>query len=247
MTHYAKHALFAKKATNNAMRIEKNFGICIKDVNQFKECLIHPSAGGTQFQRLEFLGDRVLSLIISTMLFNNYPVENEGFLTKRLSNLVNRHGLLQVGHSMNLESYLVFDAQNMDKKRIVSDAVEAVIGALMLDQGIDQTTDIVHRLWRPMINETNSPIVDPKSALQEHVQSKGWPLPVYTLVKRQGKSHEPTFTVNVTIARTVPDRLDHTNSSCTVGVFSGTEASKKKAEQKAAEKALAFMQSSPAQ
>lgn len=220
----------ADRCAHHAVKkIEKLFNITIHDTDLVAQSLVHPSVGGQSFQRLEFLGDRALGLIISAWIFERHPEDSEGLLTKRLSNLVNRQSLLEIAYRIQLEKYLSFDAQSMDKERIISDGLESLLGALFIDQGIENVSNIVRDLWSTIINKYIQPTIDPKSSLQESLQSINRPLPTYQLLEQSGKSHHPYFKMSVSIS--LPEKK----------VFFGEGYSKKKAEQNAAESALNFI------
>ena len=213
-------------------KIEDLFDIRINNTKLVSESLVHPSVGGKSFQRLEFLGDRTLGLVMSLWLFGKYPEDSEGPLTKRLSNMVNRHSLLEIAQNIDLEQWIVFDSRSPDKERIVSDALESLIGALFIDQDMEIISRIIRTLWSPLIKKYTQPSVDPKSSLQENLQSQGFSLPTYTLLEQSGKSHDPSFKVLVEIDS--PQKKS----------FEGEGSSKKGAEQDAAKKALASLEKS---
>jgi len=149
--------------------------------------------------------------------------------------MVNRQSLLEVAKKIELEHCLSFDAQSMDKERILSDSLESLIGALFIDQGINIVSDIIKNLWSEMIKKYTRPTVDPKSFLQEYLQSKNMPLPSYSLLEQSGKSHNPCFKITVHVD--LPEKK----------IFLGQGPSKKKAEQSAAAQALAFIETSSTQ
>ncbi len=156
-------------------------------------------------ERLEFVGDRVLALAISTLLYaqpNNMP---EGVLAKRLNGLVCRETCAQVGSNIDLGAWLLMSESEHHsggrrKAGILSDACEAVIGAVFLDGGFNAAYRVVQTLWAPFIDEQNNttqPIIDAKSRVQELTQKSGWPLPVYSIAQRSGPDHAPVFTIQL--------------------------------------------------
>ncbi len=156
-------------------------------------------------QRLEFLGDRVLGLVVAEMLFGAFPEEDEGALAKRLASLVRQEGLCRVAQVIGLGRYLVLsrgeeDSGGRDNPATLADACEAVIGALYLDAGLDPARAFIERYWKPMMSADAQPPQDAKTALQEWAQAAGLPLPAYEVVKSEGPPHDPVFQVAVRVA-----------------------------------------------
>lgn len=170
------------------------------------EALTHPStaAGGAPrgYERFEFLGDRVLGLIVADLLFEAFPGENEGALAKRHAHLVRRETLAAVARQLGLGRYLVLakgerDAGGAERPANLADALEAVIGALYRDGGIEAAARFVRREWTPLARGVGGPPKDAKTALQEFTQSRYGTLPVYRVVARVGPAHAPRFAVEV--------------------------------------------------
>jgi ribonuclease-3 len=192
-------------------------GYQFADPGFLRTAITHPSAltrsGGRRGprqvsdadnQRLEFLGDRILGLVIAEMLFRTFPSENEGALAKRLAALVRQEGLARVARSIDLGKYLILsrgeaESGGRDNPASLADACEAVIGAIYLDGGLDPARDFIMRMWSPMMNRDAKPPQDPKTALQEWAQADGLPLPVYDVIESSGPPHDPTFTVQVRV------------------------------------------------
>lgn len=156
------------------------------------------------YERLEFLGDRVLGLIVAQMLFTNFPNEAEGDLARRHSDLVRAETLAVVAEKLDLGAYFIFpkhEEPSVDRhsKTLLSDVCEAVIAALFLDGGLDTAAAFVRRYWEPLMKEFKAPPVDAKTRLQEWAQGRGLPLPVYSVVHMSGPDHEPTFVIRVQI------------------------------------------------
>ena len=157
----------------------------------------------TNYERLEFLGDRILSLIISEYLFLKYPIEDEGALSKRLSNLVSKKTLLEVANEINIKEMLKMDyseKKNLKLKKnisILSDVCEALIGAIYLDSDLKNTKNFVFKYWEKKISKNISPPQDPKSLLQEVAQKNGLDLPKYIVKKKEGPPHSPSFEIEV--------------------------------------------------
>lgn len=197
--------------------------------------LTHPSAvrdgSAASYERLEFLGDRVFGLVVADMLMRGFPDENEGDLARRLALLVSRDSLAVVARMLDLGRFLRMtsgetNAGTRDSASVLADSLEAVFGALYRDGGLDAAAPVIERLWTPLIAATPEPPVDSKSALQELVQSRGWPLPVYRTVAESGPPHRPVFTVEVEVRNMAP--------------ATGSGGSKRIAEQAAALEMLAL-------
>lgn len=156
------------------------------------------------YQRHEFLGDRVLALVVAEMLFSAYPREEEGDLARRLNQLVRRETCAEVAIDLDLGSVLrlgVGERQSGGrcKEAILGDVAEAVIAAIYLDGGFDAAKDFVLRNWKPRMESLTGSLRDPKTLLQEWAQGRGQGLPAYAIVDRSGPDHAPMFRVTVTI------------------------------------------------
>jgi ribonuclease-3 len=178
-------------------------------------------------ERLEFLGDRVLGLAVVQLLLESFPDESEGQLAQRFSVLASAKTLHLVAIEIDLAPHIKMGA-NMDMAdAIVSDACEALIGAVYLDAGFESARSVVLRHWQSLMDAAISPPKDAKTALQEWAQERGLPLPKYDLVDRSGPDHAPQFTMAVAIEGHEPS--------------SGGGSSKRAAAQKAAEAMLAIL------
>ncbi|HVZ00132.1 MAG TPA: ribonuclease III [Dongiaceae bacterium] len=160
-------------------------------------------------QRLEFLGDRVLGIVIAEMLFHAFPEEDEGALARRLAALVKQDSLDAIAREIGLGLYLVLsrgeeEGGGRDNPATLADACEAVIGALYLDGGLEIARAFVERYWRPKMAAEAKPPQDAKTALQEWAQAAGLALPRYTVVKSEGPPHDPVFEVAVSVAGQEP-------------------------------------------
>ena len=156
------------------------------------------------YERLEFLGDRVLGLVIADLLWRRFEAEPEGHLTQRLTHLVRRDSLARVGAAIGLGRHLLLSpaeaaAGAARNPGILADVVEAVIAAIYLDGGFAAAFAFVERFWQPLIDEMDAPPRDPKTRLQEWVQARGLPLPVYDLTSTSGPDHALRFTVAVRV------------------------------------------------
>ena len=171
------------------------------------ESVTHASVAeaGISYERLEFLGDRVLGLAIADMLVHTFPAEAEGDLARRFTALVRAETCSRVAESIDLGRFLRLApggaaANGREHAGILADAVEAVIAALYLDGGLTAAERFVEAHWRPLLRSMAGPPEDPKTALQEWAQGRGLPLPHYAVIDRQGPDHAPRFTVEVRVA-----------------------------------------------
>lgn len=163
------------------------------------------------YERLEFLGDRVVALILAEHLLDRFPHEREGSIAKRHVSLVRRETLAEVAHRIGLGRHLIVsrgedEAGARGSDTILSDAMEAVIGALYLDGGLESARSFILRHWNPVLELDRRPPQDPKTALQEWAQGRRLPLPVYDTVAQTGPAHAPEFTVEVRVEGQTPHR-----------------------------------------
>jgi ribonuclease-3 len=187
-----------------------------------EEALTHPSAlmlgrrpgrqsqpGRRGYQRLEFLGDRVLGLVVADLLWHRFENEPEGLLTRRIAQLVSRETLAEIANTLGLGPHLVLSpaeaaAEAAANPGILADAMEALIAAIYLDGGLSAAAGFVRRWWEPLIAGMGRPPRDPKTALQEWAQGRGLALPTYALVATGGPDHALRFTVTATVAGAEP-------------------------------------------
>ena len=182
------------------------------------EALTHPSALASEhgrsrrrrksslrdYERLEFLGDRVLGLIIADLLWRRFEDEPEGHLTRRHTHLVRREALARVANTIGLGTHLVLSraeaaAGAAGNPGILADVCEALIAAIFLDGGLEAASAFVRRYWEPLVDEMEGPPRDPKTELQEWAQARGLALPAYELIETSGPDHAPLFTVAVSV------------------------------------------------
>jgi ribonuclease-3 len=169
----------------------------------------HGKASGA-YERLEFLGDRVLGLVVAEILVHRFPHEQEGELTRRHTALVRRDSLVRVARRIGLGDYLRLskgeaEAGSRASPTLLADALEAVIAALFLDGGLESARGFIERHWVPLLEEDAIPPRDPKTALQEWAQGQKLPLPTYRTVTVAGPSHKPEFTVAVSVEGYAPE------------------------------------------
>jgi ribonuclease-3 len=190
--------------------LESRLGHRFADRALLDRALTHASAsqGAKKLpdnERLEFLGDRVLGLIVAHALMARDAEATAGALSKRLAGLVNRQACARVARGLGLGEALRLDGGETrrgarDHETILADAVEALIAALFLELGLDGAADTVLSLWSPLLDEPVDPLAaDPKSALQEWAAAAGKPPPVYRVISRTGPDHEPRFTLEVSL------------------------------------------------
>ena len=213
----------------NIYKFEKKLKIKLKNKSLLKESLTHKSADHvTNNEKLEFLGDRVIGLVLSKKLFDLYPNETEGVLDKRFAKLVNRNTCASIAWSVGIKDFIIFGDQKKNIKRkdekILSDACEAVIGAVYIDRGFNYVKDLVLKLWKKDIDKSHITILDSKTKLQEYSLKIYKKLPVYRFLNAKGPKHNPCFKISVTIDKSRQ--------------FVGFGSSKKQAEQDAAKNLL---------
>jgi ribonuclease III len=202
------------------------------------EALTHPSREGEDsYERLEFLGDRVLGLVVAERLYEAFPAAEEGRLAPLLNLLVRRETLAKVAKTLGLPEFLTLApgesaSGGRAKPAILADSCEAVIAAIYLDGGLDAAKAFILRSWAPHFAALPARATDPKTALQELLQSRGEALPNYREIGREGPPHDPTFTVEVT--------------SDTGAGATGVGHSKRAAEREAAGALLAKLDGKPA-
>jgi ribonuclease-3 len=186
--------------------LEQRLGYTFRDETLLKVALTHASAGGADYERLEFLGDRVLGLIVAEQLYTLYPSEAEGDLSKRHTALVRAETLAGIARGLDIASFMVLSdaekaAGGAKNENILSDIMEALIGAIFTDGGWDAARKVLHPLMDELMRTMQAPPRDAKTALQEWAQARGLGLPEYILLSRKGPDHAPDFTVSVTIAK----------------------------------------------
>jgi ribonuclease-3 len=219
--------------------LEKALGYKFKDKELLRRALTHASVRAGTHQgdneRLEFLGDRVLGLVMAEAIWRDDGDANEGALARRYNSLVRRETCAIVARAINLGGYLFLseaEAQNggREKDTILSDAIEAVLGAIFIDGGFERARSVVTALWAEPFEGGVSMTRDPKSALQEWAQGNGLPLPRYKEQSRSGPDHAPEFVYEVRVKGLEP--------------VEGRGASKRLAEQDAAQAMLEIVRPS---
>ena len=213
----------------NIKKFERRLKIKMKNKSLLINALTHKSFNQIiNNEKLEFLGDRVIGLVLSNKLFDIYPKETEGVLDKRFAKLVNRKTCASIAWLMGIKDFIIIgDSKkkiNQKDEKILSDACEALIGAIYTDRGYNYVKEFVLRFWKKNINESHVTILDPKTKLQEYSLKHYKKLPFYRLLNSKGPKHNPIFKISVTVNKTKQ--------------FTGLGKSKKQAEQDAAAKLL---------
>jgi len=214
---------------NVAAFVRDRLGHQPKDIGLFELALTHSSVGARSYERLEFLGDRVLGMVIAHELYERYPNEPEGNLSKRFNGLVDRETCAQNGREIGVPALVRLGKQAREDRasqsdNVVGDVVEALIGALFLDGGFEAARRFILDLWGPDLAIQRRAPQHPKSALQELAASRELKAPVYEIVSRTGAHHAPKFTVRVSVP--------------TLGEATAEGTSKQEAETAAAEALL---------
>ncbi len=191
----------------NYSNLEKKINLKFKDKDLLIKSLTHKSFDKIDNnEKLEFLGDRVLGLIIAKKLLEIYPNEQEGILDKKFASLVNKKTCLQIAKNINLEKYiLTFNPKNKTLKiedKLIADSCEALIGAVYLDRGFSVVESLIYELWKKNIEESVITQIDPKTKLQEFSLKKFKKLPTYKIVSNTGPRHKPIFKVAVKLPNT---------------------------------------------
>jgi ribonuclease-3 len=217
---------------NNIKKISQIISYNFRDESLLTESLTHTGKNRRKnsiFQRLEFLGDRVLGLCIAKILYDKFPSESEGDLTRRMHNLVNEETLAEIARMISLNEYLILSYNEektggRDKSTILSDSLESLIAAIYIDGGFEEVFKFIKSNWGKYALTNKKPPIDPKTMLQEWCQSKGYDLPQYVELSRKGPDHNPEFTIKLIFGGNIE--------------FEGIGQSKKQAERSAAINAL---------
>jgi len=195
--------------------LESRIAYRFKDLKLIDSALTHISAmtgprnPAGSYQRLEFLGDHVLGLAVSDMLYQAFPKANEGDLSRRLADLVRKETCADVARAINLGSAIKLGASEVNaggrqRTAILGDVCEALIGAIYLDGGYAEAAALVERLWAERMRKAERPPRDAKTMLQEWAQARGLPTPVYREVCRTGPHHDPEFRIAVELRDRAP-------------------------------------------
>ena len=186
----------------NYKDLQNVLDVKFNNLNNLKKSLTHKSFNSLKnYEKFEFLGDRVLGLIISKRLLELYPNEKEGSLDKKLASLVNKNVCHEIGSKLNLHKYILLGNQKRNislvNNKIISDCVEALIGAIYIDKDFETAEKFILKNWNYYLNLSVETKVDPKTRLQEYSLKKFKCLPIYKLVSNTGPKHNPMFKVGV--------------------------------------------------
>jgi ribonuclease-3 len=194
--------------------LEKRLGYAFADPEHLRRALTHRSAvpgdrvAHESYQRHEFLGDRVLALVVASMLFEAHPMAEEGDLARRLNSLVRRETCAEVASALGVGAAIRLGAGERRSgghanEAILGDVMEAIIAAIYLDGGFDAARAFVEAHWRPRMTALSGPLRDAKTTLQEWAQGKGLATPTYRTVERDGPDHAPNFLIEVMVGQGV--------------------------------------------
>ena len=184
--------------------LEATLGCSLGDLKPFERALTHASVGKDSYDRLEFLGDRVLGLVVAAWLYERFPDEPEGKMSRRYNALVARETCAEVGRELGVPALIRLGKQARedrakDSDNVVGDVVEALLGALFLDCGFDSAERFIRSAWAPYLDSQKLAPQHPKSQLQELAAARGLPPPHYELLGRFGAHHSPTFRIKVSV------------------------------------------------
>jgi len=202
------------KATSS--KVEEIVGHQFKDKSLLLRALTHASLEKPNYERLEFLGDRVLGVVVAEILFKKYPDESEGALAKRFSALVRGQTLAQIGKTIGIDAHILYSdteaaANGTENENIIADVMESLLGAIYIDGGLKPCQDMINKYWQSYFETMIAPPQDPKTELQEWVQARGIATPQYEIVNREGPDHAPVFTIRVTVEGLMPQEATAKN------------------------------------
>jgi ribonuclease-3 len=190
--------------SNLSAWVKDVFGVTPKDISLYERALTHGSHGSETYERLEFLGDRVLGLVVAQWIYGRFPHDAEGQLSQRFNSLVSGETCAEVGRTINLSSRMRLGKQALDdgaydSDNVLGDVVEALIGAVFLEHGLEAAGAFIRTQWEPLLNVQRSAPRHPKSELQEWAAAHNRRTPVYEIVERSGPHHAPRFKVKVSL------------------------------------------------
>ncbi len=217
---------------DNLTKLQKKINVKFKKLDYLKKAVTHKSFDPiNNYEKLEFLGDRILGLVISKKLIELYQNEKEGILDKKLASLVNKNKCIEVAKQIELDKFILVGNKKSKKykieNKIISDSLEALIAAIYYDKGFDFTEKFILKIWKNFIKISDITIIDAKTKLQEYSLKVNKSLPIYKFISTSGPKHKPFFKISVKIKDTK--------------FYEGIGDSKKKAEQNAAQQLLKFL------
>lgn len=220
---------------NNLDRLQNKIGYQFQDIKWLKQALTHRSAAKNHNERLEFLGDAILNYTIAEALYQQFPKCNEGELSRMRATLVREPALAKLARRFELGDYMSLGPGELKsggfrRESIIADCVEAIIGAISLDQGLVKSTEVTLSWYKELLKEIEpgENQKDAKTRLQEYLQAAHLPLPVYTVIEIKGEAHRQTFTVECRV-----ENIKKINRT-----FIGISSSRRRAEQAAATQIL---------
>ncbi len=220
--------------TSPLSKLCRELGYQFSELKLLEDALTHRSAGGANYERLEFLGDAVLNFVIAAELYERYPQATEGDLSRLRASLVRGETLAQISKSLQLGSYLTLGygeikSGGQERESTLADALEAVIGAIYLDGGLTACRKALRSLYHARLSDMPeaTALKDPKTRLQEYLQSRKLPPPQYNVVQVSGEAHAQMFKIECSLPNLQPTH--------------GMGSSRRKAEQDAARKALEML------
>jgi ribonuclease-3 len=223
-------------SVSDLKKLESRVAYTFKNVALLDQSVTHRSFGDRNNERLEFLGDSILNFVVASALFSRFPEAKEGDLSRLRARLVKQQTLAEIARELDLGGFLTMGSGELksggfDRDSILSDAVEAIVGAVFLDGGITQAADCVLWLYKERLAALTSSNIekDAKSRLQEHLQGIGQSVPDYILIGMTGKSPNQNFEIEC-------------RSLCFNGIIRAIGTSRRRAEQKAAELALKHLE-----
>ncbi len=216
----------------NLKELENILKYTFKDKDLLHKALIHKSFDSHKNnEKLEFLGDRVLGLVISKKLIEKFPEEKEGIIDKKFANLVNKSTCIEIANKLSLKNYLYLGSSHKNLERshnkILSDSLEALVGSIYLDGGLKSSEKFIFNFWGSYIDKSVVTLIDSKTKLQEYSLKKFKKLPKYTFFKKTGPQHKPLFKTEVEIPESKK--------------IIGSGSSKKNAQQNAAAKLIKIL------
>ena len=217
---------------DNLTKLQKKINVKFKKIEYLKKAITHKSFDPiNNYEKLEFLGDRILGFVISKKLIELYNDEKEGVLDKKLASLVNKDKCIEVAKQIGLDKFILVGNKKNKKfkveNKIISDSVEALLGAIYYDKGFEFTEKYILNIWNNFIKISDITIIDAKTKLQEYSLKINKALPIYKFISTSGPNHKPIFRIAVKIKDSK--------------FYEGLGDSKKKAEQNAAKKLLKFL------
>ena len=213
-------------------KLQKKINVKFKKLDYLIKAVTHKSFDPiNNYEKLEFLGDRILGLVISKKLIELYQDEKEGILDKKLASLVNKNKCIEVAKQIELDKFILVGNKKSKKykveNKIISDSLEALIAAIYYDKGFDFAEKFILNIWKNFIKISDITIIDSKTKLQEYSLKINKSLPIYKFISTSGPKHKPFFKISVKIKGTK--------------FYEGIGDSKKKAEQNAAQQLLKFL------